>query len=382
MFKTKFRSAGLLLFCLLLVLKAQAQYYFNPKFEKDQTRVSFVPGIKVIRGETVTIMPMHKTGCPAGTVFRFNNGELQAVDVRSKDDGKTWYKTDHKIDASVYQFPSPDNEAIHHSFKTRKGNQPGVYEDTFYRSKDQGKTWSEFTSIITLPVEMNWSGVADRKIIGLKDGSLLMTLYGRIANSVGLSVLLVRSTDRGKTWSFHSVVAFNLTDKVLTEGFCEPDLLLLPDNKILCFIRSSGNYASSLGSSNNGNPAVKMPFYYRKATPLFMSASSDMGKTWSNALPVNDFGVWPDALVLQNGIIALSYGRPGNWLMFSNDNGANWGPKIQFYNDIYPPDCGNYMSMAEVAPNVLLVVYGRTDPNDNAQSEIVGTYFQVKKYEQ
>lgn len=378
--KTKCRYAGLMLLCLA-VLKARAQYHFDPRFEKIQPRVSFVPGIKVIRGETVTIVPMHKSGCPAGTVFRFNNGTMQAAAMRSKDDGKTWYKTDHEIGPSTYQFPQPDNEAIHHSFRTRKGSKPGVYEATFYRSKDQGETWSTFTSVIHLPVEMKWSGVTDRKITGLKDGSLLMTLYGKIANTVGASVLLVRSTDRGRTWTFYATIAFNLTEKLLGEGFCEPVLLPLPDNKILCFIRSSGNYPASLGSSDNNNPAAKMPFSYHKATPLFMSASKDGGKTWSNAAPVNDFGVWPDALVLQNGIIALSYGRPGNWLMFSNDNGASWGPRLQFYNDIYPPDCGNYMSLTEVAPNVLFVVYSRTDPNDNTRSEIVGTYFQIKKYE-
>ncbi|WP_169540072.1 sialidase family protein [Niabella aurantiaca] len=378
--KTKCRIGGLMLLCLTM-LKARAQYIFNPQFEKIQPRVSFVPGIKVIRGETVVIVPMQKNSCPNGTVFKFNNGELQVADMRSNDDGKTWYQTGHKMGASVYQFPQPDNEAIQHSFKTRKGKGPGVYEATFYRSRDQGKTWKEFTSIIRLPKEMNWSGVTDRKIIALKDGSLLMTLYGRMANTVGFSVQLVRSTDRGKTWSFYSTVAFNITEKLLGEGFCEPTLLLLPNNKMLCFIRSSGNYPASLGSSNNNDPTVKMPFFYSKTTPLFMSASNDMGKTWSNAAPVNDFGVWPDALVLQNGIIALSYGRPGNWLMFSNNNGVSWGPRLQFYNDIYPPDCGNYMSIAEIAPNILFVVYSRTDPNDNSRSEIVGTYFQVKKYE-
>ncbi|MCD2422694.1 glycoside hydrolase [Niabella pedocola] len=381
MLKLRYRSAGLLVLCLVM-FKARAQYSFNPQFEKMQQRVSFVPGIKVIRGETVEIVPMQKSGCPSGVVFRFNNGVLQAGAMRSADSGKTWHKTDHEIGPSAYQFPQPDNETIHHSFRTRKGSKPGVYEATFYRSKDQGITWSVFTAVINIPAEMNWSGVTDRKITGLKDGSLLMTLYGKIANTIGSSVLLVRSTDHGKTWSYYATVAFNLTDKLLGEGFCEPVLLVVPGNKICCFIRSSGNYPASLGSSDHNNPSVKMPFPYHKTTPLFMSVSGDMGKTWSNATSVNDFGVWPDALVLENGIIALSYGRPGNWLTFSNDNGASWGPRLQFYNDLYPPDCGNYMSMTEVAPNVLFVVYGRTDPNDHTRSEIVGTYFQIKKYEQ
>lgn len=74
-----------------------------------------------------------------------------------------------------------------------------------------------------------------------------------------------------------------------------------------------------------------------------MPAFSDEGKTWFNAEPVNPLSVWPDALVLQNSIMAVSCGRPGNWLMFSKDEGSTWGPNISYYNDIYPPDCGNYV---------------------------------------
>lgn len=373
-----------LLLAMVIVLNGSfsyctAQYVFDPKYEKIQPRVSFVPGIKVIRGETKVIVPMHKNHCPAGTIFKFNNGEIQVRDMRSSDNGATWNKASRSIGASTYQFPHPDNEAIEHSFRTKKSDKPGVYEATFFRSKDHGKTWSEFISKIHLPVEMNWSGVTDRKIIAINDGSLLMSLYGSIKNTSVFSVILVRSTDRGKTWNYYSTVAYNLTKNLLPEGFCEPTLLMLPNKKMLCFIRTSGNYPSSLGSSNNNDTSVKMPFHYTKTTPLFMSESIDNGKTWSNAHPVNSFGVWPDALVLQNGIIAVSYGRPGNWLMFSKDEGSSWGPNIPYYNDIYPPDCGNYVSIKEIAPNIILSVYSRSDPNDNSMSEVVGTYFHVKR---
>ena len=355
------------------------QYQFDAKYEKVQPRVSYAPGIKVIRGETRVIVPMEKSHCPAGTLFKFNSGEIQVRDMRSNDNGLTWYKASRSIGASTYQFPHPDNEAIEHSFRTKKSATAGVYEAAFFSTKDHGKTWNEFTSYIHLPVEMNWSGVTDRKITAIPDGSLLMSLYGRIKNTAGFSVVLVRSVDRGRTWRYYSTVAFNLTEGLLPEGFCEPALLMLPNNKMLCFIRTSGNYPASLGSSNHNDTSVKMPFHYTKTTPLYMSASNDNGKTWSNAEPVNPFGVWPDALVLENGIIALSYGRPGNWLMFSKDDGRTWGPNLPYYNDIYPPDCGNYVSIKEIAPNVILSVYSRTDPNDNNMSEVVGTYFMVKR---
>ena len=108
-----------------------------------------------------------------------------------------------------------------------------------------------------------------------------------------------------------------------------------------------------------------------------MSISNDGGLSWSNSDKVAPFGVLPDALVLKNGIMVVGYGRPGNWLMFSKDEGKTWGPIFQFYNDLYPPDGGNYISMVEITDNTLLVVYARTNPNDSWLNTIVGTYFFV-----
>ena len=122
-----------------------------------------------------------------------------------------------------------------------------------------------------------------------------------------------------------------------------------------------------------------MTFSYGKQTTIYMSISNDGGKNWSSADPITSHGVWPDAVQMENGIIAVSYGRPGNWIMFNDNKSESWGPIIPFYNDLYPPDCGNYISMKEVAPNILLVVYSRTNPNDHWQSELVGTYFNVKR---
>ena len=122
-----------------------------------------------------------------------------------------------------------------------------------------------------------------------------------------------------------------------------------------------------------------MPFSYGKQTPIYMATSLDGGKNWGIADPTTPYGVWPNAILMQNDLLVASYGRPGNWLMFSKDEGKSWGPIIPFYQDLYPPDCGNYFSMAEVAPNILLVVYARTNLNDHWQSEFAGTYFYVER---
>ncbi len=378
-----------------------AQTNFNPEYENIKSRVSYVPGIKVIRGQTQLIVPGHESFCPNGTVFKFNNGDIQVYNRRSSDGGETWNKFEHILEVSTYQYPEPDGEVVMfrshnlHPIHKEEGiassgrpeirlmetNKQGVFEAQFYRSNDNGLNWTEEIAKIFLPEELNdWSGFLCRKITRIDDGSLIMSMHGKSEKKSRGDYLasVIRSTDRGRTWHYHSTIAFGLTEGVRSGGFNETSLLVLPEGRIISFMRSGTSYQSSLGSHNNNDPTAKMPFSYHRSTPIYMSVSDDGAETWSNADPVTSFGVWPDAVFLSNGIIAMSYGRPGNWLTFSNNEGESWGPIIPFYNGLYPPDCGNYLSLTEVSPGILLAVYARTDPNDHWKSEIVGTYFHVK----
>lgn len=372
---------------------------FDPKFEKIKSRVSYVPGIKVIRGETQLIVPEHESFCPAGSVFKYSNGDIHVFDRRSGDGGKTWQQVDHILENSTYQYPEPDGEVI--MFRSRNAGggsssagrpevslQPtdkqGIYEADFFRSNDNGLTREKDLAKIYLPEELHkLTGVLCRKIVRIEDGSLMVSMYCRNAEGNNIEkqfrTIALRSDDRGKTWHYLSTIAFDGKEDVRGEGFDETSLLVLDDGKILSFIRSGASYQASIGSFNNNDWDTKMPFSYGKQTPIYLSSSIDGGKNWSIADPITTHGVWPDAIQLENGIIAVSYGRPGNWLMFNDNKNESWGPKIPFFNDLYPPDCGNYISMEEIAPNILLVVYSRTNPNDHWQSELVGTYFHVKR---
>lgn len=374
-------------------------YNFDSKYEKIKSRVSYVPGIKVTRGETQLIVSEHKSFCPAGSVFTYNNGDIHVYDKRSNDGGKTWQQAEHVLENSTYQYPEPDGEVImfrsqnngggssnagRPEISLQKTNKKNVFEADFFRSHDNGLTREKESAKIFLPEEINdWTGVLCRKIVRLKDGNLLMSMYSR--NTEGDNIekqfrtFALLSKDKGKTWHFLSTIAFDGKEDVRGEGFDETRLLVLDDGKILNFMRSGASYQASIGSSNNNNWDNKMPFSYGKQTPIYMSISGDGGNNWSIADPITTHGVWPDALQLENGIIAVSYGRPGNWLMFNDNKSESWGPIIPYYNDLYPPDCGNYVSMDEVAPNIILVVYARTNPNDQWKSEFVGTYFKVER---
>ena len=142
----------------------------------------------------------------------------------------------------------------------------------------------------------------------------------------------------------------------------------LPGGDLVCVMRTGGN----------------LPKWY----PLYAARSSDEGRTWSKPEPFTDRGVWPNLCVATNGVIACTYGREGNWLVFSTDNGKTWQGAFCFYKGLNFGDSSSYNTVLEVSPGMLLVVYDRLveggDPKANVwvqkdQSEIVGTFLSVKK---
>ena len=112
-------------------------------------------------------------------------------------------------------------------------------------------------------------------------------------------------------------------DHVRIEGFDEPALLTLPNGDVLCFMRSGGRYDG-------------------RYSPLYLSRSADDGRTWSVADPIADRGVWPNACRLDNGVLAVIYGRPGDWLAFSLDDGHSWIGHFCLHLGPQPWDCGSY----------------------------------------
>jgi hypothetical protein len=180
-------------------------------------------------------------------------------------------------------------------------------------------------------------------IIELPNGDLLATMYGnhkedQVEDNRALGyppsfkmyktrVIAVRSSDRGRTWGRERVVATRWmlgrdegesastsgdmrVAAITQEGFNEADLVVAPNGDILCLMRSGGRISTRTA-----------PIY---ATPLYQSRSKDLGETWSDPVQIAPFGVNPNAITLENGVLVASYSRPGAWIMFSTDDGLTW----------------------------------------------------------
>ena len=328
-----------------------------------------VPGLSVSVGETRTILTDRKY---VG-LFRLADGTLTVGDRRSTDGGKTW-APGTAFHTGACQFP--DGEVVQLGFSTKRSDRPGYFTVSLSRSLDGGKTAKGEQALLHIPDATGGTGddgkyyegpSVDHAIVRLRDGALLAAMYGYFRTDTVLCpgfppewklykyrTWVMRSTDRGKTWEYLSTVAYD--PSVGLESFCEADLLALPNGDILCFLRTGGQ-----------------PPY----SPLYLSRSSDDGKTWSKPAPIADFGVWPNACRMKSGVLACTYGRPGNWLCFSTDEGKAWVGHFRLYDG----NTTSYNTVEEVAPDTLLVVEDRQelDEGGNARAIVAGTTVTVRR---
>jgi hypothetical protein len=152
-------------------------------------------------------------------------------------------------------------------------------------------------------------------------GALYASGYGDFNDPAISCNILIKSDDNGKSWRFVSIMGPNY----------EPDFCVLPDGDMLAVHRSDES---------------------REPRPLLQSRSTDDGLSWSQAiaapgveLVTEQDRTWftpdgqrftqcsgaqvdPALLVMDNGILAVSYGRPGLHIRFSADGkGLYWSDK-------------------------------------------------------
>ncbi len=328
-----------------------------------------LPGLTVTMGETIDLVP----GATYGSLFRYRDGRLAVQNRLSTDGGRTWGRG---AGPHTGAFEFADGEVIAPGFNTKRVSD-GVFSVPLRRSKDGGRSFPTEQATLRIPNGTGGTGddgqhyegpCVDHAVVQRRDGSLLMAMYGYFTGDTVLCpafppewklykyrTWVMRSVDRGRTWDYLATVAYD--PQIGAESFCEADLLALPGGEILCFMRTGGEPPKHI-------------------TPLYLCRSRDDGATWTRPEPIADRGVWPNACRLSDGTLALTYGRPGNWLAFSRDGGRTWGGQLCYYEGATT----SYNTVEEVAPGRLLVVYDRTRLDRDGQwaKGLVGTFFTVQ----
>ncbi len=195
---------------------------------------------------------------------------------------------------------------------------------------------------------VNWWG----NIKEMKDGALIAGVYpcrytdekGKVQPS---SITFYRSTNHGRSWTVQGNIPYVVDKNVgpkdqpnVLDGFSEPAFDVTEDGTFVCVMRTGGN------------------------TPMYSSISKDQGKTWTTPQPIAPNGVFPQMLLLDNGVLVLASGRPGLQLRFCLDGtGENWTDPIDMMHfmkedgtpDIYA-SCG-YAGLMPINRNSFYIVY-------------------------
>ena len=279
--------------------------------------------------------------------------------VRSTDHGETWGDP-HAVCAlpgwdsagGRSMVRTPDGEIIMFVMKARRaGGGPKQSSVHPIRSSDDGHTWSELGSELSLYpggwTEPNTTG----RVIELTDGRWLMPAYGADTPAGETYPIVAFSSDRGETWGERSVIGRGTDSLTLYD----PAIVRLADGRLLAVIRTTEP------------PNIS-----------YQSYSSDEGSTWTAPEPTTFAGQTPFLLELGPGRVLCAYrdmtpGRFGVSASVTADNGRSW----EFAGRIYEgPDwnCG-YPGVVPLPDGKLFCVYYTW--YDEGSSEVHGAFFEL-----
>ena len=242
--------------------------------------------------------------------------------VRSSDEGRTWTEPaivyDDDIDNRDPHIAQMSDGTLICSFFSlepweKRYKSHGVQ---IVRSTDGGKTWdSEATQL----VPPGW--VCSAPVREMPDGTYLLGTYrGESGYHYGG---VIRSTDKGKTWS--DPIPIGREAKLPLDA--ETDVILLKDGTLFAALRSS-----------------KINMHY--------ATSNDMGLTWTPVKDIGFKGHAPHLYRLSTGEIILTHRVPATSMHVSRDECKTWqGPYI------IDTVGGAYPATVELKDGTLLVVY-------------------------
>jgi photosystem II stability/assembly factor-like uncharacterized protein len=240
--------------------------------------------------------------------------------LKSTDEGKTWTDVvglEEKAFAPQPMIRLADGNIMGVSRWSVWYQRGGYAVGMTYLFDPLAKSFRMYENKSILSKEATDFAAFDRHIFDVGDGKILAVVYGACPNAY-----LMQTTDAGRTWTHYATIG---------KGD-EPGVARITPRKWTALMR----------------------WYSSSWNPLLQVWSDDGGKTWSEPKVLEESSVDPDVLVMSNGVLACSYGRPTASLMLSTDEGKTWG----YHRVIEEADVGGYTTIREVRPGRLLYVYG------------------------
>jgi hypothetical protein len=363
-------------------------------------------------GKPVEITASSINHCWYPTVHRFSTGEILAT-IRmsgddanpegefsaysiSKDGGQTWSRrytmgAGANVDAAYTQVTREDGTiwGLGAGYDSLEANPPGQATHFNAALTRFSRGGMEFDQIRDARIHLSEPASSIPPTVmatGRKDATKLGAVYeanpwGAIVEGPGSEwmttlyylterdprqrrLVLIRSTDQGRNWEEYGIIAAIQPNEAPlpwmgTEGPNEAALVRLSKDRLFCIFRTGGGD------------------YMGEAW------SADDGKTWTAPVSSGFKGVAPHLRLMNNGLLACTYGRPGPvTIMFSSDEGKKW-------TNVTPISDGNsthYTDLIEIESGRLLVVYDSTPygwkeiPSSDTSSKnaIYGTFVEIR----
>lgn len=253
--------------------------------------------------------------------------------LKSTDAGRTWTPVaglDKTETAPLPLLRRPDGAILGASRWTWLQGDGSLLGKTVHLDATAAK-FTQFDSKLVLPREFmpEVKGdqlIVERHIWNDDDGGVTLVVWSRKAvtdargrrRTVRWSHLM-KSTDEGHTWTRTATIG--------PGG--EPAVVRLSGTEQTAVIRGETD------------------------SQMIQVFSHDAGRTWTAPIALETGKVAPDLVLMSNGALACSYGRPASCLMFSVDAGKTWTS-----HHVISDRVGfNYTSIREISPGRLLYLH-------------------------
>lgn len=303
-------------------------------------------GGKAVFGEAVEVLRHERDlnfisgfRMPDGTLYIHHTVGLHGVDEKghskfSTDAGDTWGVPIGAVPADTVWL-SKEGLAKKAAFYGRESSD--VLEVAVVTWNEDRSCHSSKKASVKLPFAGVFRTHGDAT--KLKDGRVLVCLYGKIDGEKKYSVVIIATDDDGESWHYLGCPFSPKISYGTKEGPCEAATAELPNGDLLCIART-GDIEHS-----------------RDNEPLIQSRSADGGKTWGRPQKIDRFGVSPRAKVLDNGTLVVCSGRPGVYLLVDfSGTGRNY-QKVEVFKAPNRYQTSAYAALIPTGADSLLLIY-------------------------
>ncbi|NQT13614.1 MAG: exo-alpha-sialidase [Planctomycetes bacterium] len=305
--------------------------------------------LEVTVGESYYFAP----GTHFGRFAKLADGALLCEDRRSHDGGRTWEGPTGGFGVGAEQLADGSVLGLEYRCFPVEGEE-GRYQVERSLSTDGGHTFEKSQADVWVPEATAAMGHGPhvgplfmRSVVQRPDGSLAALCAGWFKSDKTpcpygrgrpySRTYICESDDAGCSWRYLTTIGY---DEIGSEGYNEGSMRRLPNGEILAVLRT-GNERDFNCQDN----------------PIMWATSRDEGRTWSPPRRTGLEGAYPSLAVLEDGLVAITYGRPGAMIAFSTDAGRTWADRTAIDATPY----SGYTDVVPLAPGEVLVGFGAKD---------------------